>query len=164
MTHDHHRDERLHASATGRSPAREEGWQGGVFTKQTHFAKTNPIAWPRRRSPELACREPACREPACRELAERADLSGEALAKTEGRAGMVLAFGTDGSSEALIRLAAQSGIIVLSLSKGLAAAALHGTALSPSCLARGRHGHSKASSSVGGPLAAAAFDTPDRHR
>ena len=39
-------DQRQRAWAGGQSPARGEGAAGGVFTKQTQFAKTNPVSRP----------------------------------------------------------------------------------------------------------------------
>ena len=41
-------DQRRRARAGGQSPAGREGPAGGVFTKQSHFAKTNPISRPPR--------------------------------------------------------------------------------------------------------------------
>ena len=43
MIHNKHTNERVAATATDQSGAGREGSAGGVFTKQTHFGKTNPF-------------------------------------------------------------------------------------------------------------------------
>ena len=64
MTHWRFENQRQRAWAAGRSAAGREGSAGGVFTKQSHFAKTNPFSRPRRdgriRSLVVVVRDPAC--------------------------------------------------------------------------------------------------------
>ena len=48
MIYHQHTGERRAARAAGQPRAREGGPAGGVFTKQTHFGKTNPFSRPER--------------------------------------------------------------------------------------------------------------------
>ena len=55
MICDKHTGERMAAAAAGQFPAGREGATGGVFTKQTHFGKTNPFSRPGRWPPRGRC-------------------------------------------------------------------------------------------------------------